>query len=131
MSDAGFPSLTILGSPVQGPVDHVETFPAPPTLTRVRFATGEVTSMCPVTGQPDISHVTIEYDPNESCIESKSLKLYLWSFRERPIFAEAMAAEIAGEVQRATNPASVRVVVAQNPRGGIVLEATVELPATR
>ena len=129
MSEADLSSLTILGSPVRGPVAHVEAFPAPPTLTKVRFSTDEIGSLCPVTGQPDISSVAIEYEPDQLCIESKSLKLYLWSFRDRPIFCEGLAAEIAEEVQRATRPHGVRVVVTQHSRGGIVTEATVELPA--
>ena len=54
--------------------------------------------MCPVTEQPDLSHVVIEYAPDQWCVESKSLKLYLWGFRDRAVFAEALAAEIAGEV---------------------------------
>jgi 7-cyano-7-deazaguanine reductase len=128
MPESDLSSLTVLGSPVRGPIEHVESFPAPATLTKVRFTTDEVTSVCPVTGQPDISGVSIEYEPHEQCIESKSLKLYLWSFRDRAIFAEALAAEIAAEVQRATAPRSVRVVVTQHARGGIVTEATVELP---
>jgi 7-cyano-7-deazaguanine reductase len=131
MSDSGPSGLTLLGSDVRGPVDHVETFPAPATVTKVRFTTDEVTSVCPVTGQPDISGVAIEYAPDQLCIESKSLKMYLWSFRDRPVFCEALAAEIAAEVQRATSPHSVRVVVTQHARGGIVTEATVELPGAR
>jgi len=101
--------LTILGSRVRGPVEHVEAFPAPPTVTKVRFSTDEVSSVCPVTGQPDLSSVVIEYEPGPLCVESKSLKLYLWSFRDRPVFAEALAAEIAAEVQRSARPRSVRV----------------------
>jgi 7-cyano-7-deazaguanine reductase len=129
MPDSGQSGLTILGSPVRGPVDHVESFPAPATVVKVRFCTDELSSLCPVTGQPDISSVAIEYEPGEWCVESKSLKLYLWSFRDRPVFAEALAAEIAAEVQRSARPRSVRVVVTQRPRGGIVIEATAELPA--
>ena len=72
--------------------------------------------------------MVIEYEPSRLCVESKSLKLYLWSFRDRPVFAEALAAEIAGEVQRAAQPLSVRVVVTQQPRGGIVVEATSQVP---
>ena len=71
-----------------------------PSVTRVRFTTDEVTSMCPVTGQPDFSTVEIDYEPATRCIESKSLKLYLWGFRDQPIFAEGLAAAIAAEVQR-------------------------------
>jgi 7-cyano-7-deazaguanine reductase len=128
LPDSALAGLTVLGSPKRGPIEHVETFPAPPTCCRVRFRTDEVTSLCPVTGQPDISSVVIEYEPDRLCIESKSLKLYLWSFRDRPVFAEALAAEIAAEVQQASRPRAVRVVVTQHARGGIVTEATAELP---
>ena len=118
--------LTVLGSTVRAPIDRLETFPTPDTCTRVRFTTDEVTSMCPVTGQPDFSSVEIDYEPAERCVESKSLKLYLWSFRDQPIFAEGLAAAIAAEVDRAASPHRVRVVVTQHVRGGIVTEATAE-----
>jgi len=119
--------LTLLGRPVRGPVDHVETFPAPANCHRVRFLTEEVTSVCPVTGQPDISSLVIDYVPRARCVESKSLKHYLWSFRDRAVFAEALAAEIAEEIQRATDAKGVRVVLTQHVRGGIVTECTTEL----
>jgi 7-cyano-7-deazaguanine reductase len=82
--------------------------------------------VCPITGQPDFNSVEIDYEPAERCIESKSLKLYLWSFRDQPIFAEGLAAAIAAEVDRAAAPRAVRVVVTQHVRGGIVTEATAE-----
>ena len=85
-------SLTILGNTVREAVDHVEVFPAPANVDLVRFTTDELSSMCPVTRQPDLSHVVIEYQPLEWCVESKSLKLYLWNFRDRAVFAEALAA---------------------------------------
>lgn len=114
--------LTILGGEARGPVDHVETFPAPAGCTQVVFSTDEVASLCPVTGQPDISSVRIEYVPAGRCIESKSLKLYLWGFRDREVFAEALAVEIADEVWQTASPASVHVTVTQHVRGGIVTE---------
>jgi 7-cyano-7-deazaguanine reductase len=120
--------LSILRGTVREPVEHLECFPAPATVTKVRFHTDEVTSMCPVTGQPDFSSVTIEYEPAERCVESKSLKLYLWSFRDQPIFAEGLAATIAAEVRRAASPRSVTVTVTQHVRGGIVTEATAQVP---
>jgi 7-cyano-7-deazaguanine reductase len=120
--------LSALRSVVREPMDHVECFPAPPSCSRVRFTTDEVTSMCPVTGQPDWSSVAIEYEPNERCVESKSLKLFLWSFRDQQIFAEALAAAIAAEIHRAAAPHHTKVVVTQHVRGGIVTEATAELP---
>jgi 7-cyano-7-deazaguanine reductase len=109
-------------------MDHLEWFPAPEHCTRVTFRSDELSSVCPVTRQPDLSSILIEYEPDQRCIESKSLKLYLWSFRDRPAFAEALAAEIAAEVKRAAQPRSVKVVLTQHIRGGIVTEATAELP---
>ncbi len=120
-------TVSVLGTDVRGPMDHLEWFPAPANCTRVRFSSAELSSVCPITGQPDLSSVVIDYEPNERCIESKSLKLYLWSFRDRPVFAEALAAEIAAEVHRAAEPRSVKVVLTQHVRGGIVTEATAEL----
>ena len=119
--------LTVLGHTVRHAIDHVEVFPAPANVTSVRFTTDEVSSMCPVTEQPDLSHVVIEYGPDQWCIESKSLKLYLWSFRDRPVFAEALAAEIAGEVMTTAKPQWVTVTLTQRPRGGIEIQAVARL----
>ena len=119
--------LTILGATVRAPVDHVECFDAPEGLTRVAMTTQEVTSRCPVTGQPDLSSVEILYGPEDYCVESKSLKLYLWSFSDRSIFAEALACEIASEISRATRPRWVRVTVTQRPRGGITVQTVSEI----
>lgn len=120
--------LTILGSTVRHPVEHLETFPAPVGCTSVRFTCEEVASMCPVTEQPDLSTVTIVYEPAERCVESKSLKLYLWSFRDAAVFAEQLAVDIATEVQRAAAPVWVEVTVEQRARGGIVTETKARLP---
>ncbi|HWJ96593.1 MAG TPA: preQ(1) synthase [Acidimicrobiales bacterium] len=120
--------LTILGSTVRHPVEHLETFPAPHGCTKVRFTCEEVTSMCPVTEQPDLSTVVIEYAPHQRCIESKSLKLYLWSFRDAAVFAEQMAVDIAAEVHRTAAPSWVEVHVSQRARGGIETETFARLP---
>jgi 7-cyano-7-deazaguanine reductase len=106
----------------------LETFDAPPTCTRVRFTSDELTSLCPLTGQPDFNTIEIDYEPNEKCIESRSLKLYLWSFRDKGAFVEQLAAEIAGEVHRVAQPRQVRVTITQHVRGGIVTEATAQVP---
>lgn len=119
--------LTVLGATVRHAIEHVEVFPAPEHVTTVRFTTQEVSSLCPVTQQPDISAVLIEYEPCDWCIESKSLKLYLWGFRDRPVFAEALAAEIASEVMQTAKPRIVTVTVTQRPRGGIELQAVARL----
>lgn len=125
--DQPVPALTILGNTVRHAVDHVEVFPAPAHVTLVKFTNDELASMCPVTQQPDLSTVVIEYVPADWCIESKSLKLYLWSYRDRAVFAEAMAAEIAGEVMLTAQPKHVRVTLTQRPRGGIEVQAIAEL----
>jgi 7-cyano-7-deazaguanine reductase len=123
VSDGG-----VLGRDVRQPVEELDTFAAPPTCTRVRFTSDELTSLCPITGQPDFSSIEIDYAPNLRCIESKSLKLYLWSFRDKAAFCEQLAADVAAEVQRAAEPIRVRVTITQHTRGGIVTEATAELP---
>lgn len=118
--------LTVLGHERREPLAHVECFAAPRGVQLVRFSTSEVASMCPVTSQPDLSSVVIEYGPDRWCIESKSLKLYLWSFRDRAVFAEALAAEIADEVHATAAPRWARVTLTQRPRGGITVEAVAE-----
>ena len=119
--------LTVLGNTVRDAIEHVEVFPAPADVTVVRFTTDELASICPVTSQPDLSHLVIEYEPLEWCIESKSLKLYLWGFRNRAVFAEALAAEIAREVMETANPKTVTVTLTQRPRGGIEVQAVARL----
>lgn len=126
MSDVS--NLTILGRTVREPVAHVECFPAPAHVRSVRFLTDELSSMCPVTQQPDLSQLVIEYEPDAWCVESKSLKLYLWSYRDRAVFAEALAAEIASEVMVTAKPKTVTVTLTQRPRGGIEVRAVAQLP---
>jgi len=118
--------LSVLGGTVRHPIEHVECFPAPEHVTVVRFTTHELASLCPVTQQPDISSLHIEYRPDRLCVESKSLKLYLWSFHDRKVFCEAMAAEIAEEILHTAAPHEIKVTVTQNARGGIVTEAVAE-----
>lgn len=99
-----------------------EAFPAHNSQIVVFEAT-EFTSLCPRSAQPDFCTVRVEYEPAEKMIESKSLKFYLWSFRDEPHFSEAVAAVIADDIAEAIAPKSLRVTVTQNPRGGIGLEA--------
>lgn len=125
MSDIS--GLTVLGQTVRHPIDHVEVFPAPAHVKEVVFTTDELASICPVTGQPDIATLVITYVPRKHCVESKSLKLYLWSFRDRAVFAEALAAEIANEIMTTVGPSRVRVELTQRPRGGIEVKAIAEI----
>lgn len=108
------------------PRSTLDTFPAPGGVTLVSFTSAEVTCLCPVTGQPDFYTVTIEYLPTTHCIESKSLKLYLWSYRTQAMFGEALAAQIAGDIQDATHAESTAVTVKQNIRGGISMTVRAE-----
>jgi 7-cyano-7-deazaguanine reductase len=128
-TDTPTDGLSILGNTVRKAVAHVECFPAPAGCTEVTFSSDELSSVCPVTGQPDLSSIVISYTPADLCIESKSLKLFLWSFRDRAIFAEALAAAVATEVMNTAKPHRVKVGVTQRPRGGIQIETVSELRA--
>lgn len=119
--------LTILGKPVMEPIRKLETFPAPDDIRVVSLTSNELTSLCPITGQPDFSTVEIEYAPDGHCIESKSLKLYLWAFREEGHFCEALASRIANDVFDAAKPLWCQVTVRQNVRGGISIYATAKV----
>ncbi len=112
-----------LGKHVTEPRRELETFPSPPYVDLVTLSSDEVTSLCPVTGQPDWETVTVEYVPDQLCIESKSLKLYFWSLRNDGVFCEALAAQIATAVFDAANPLRCSVTVVQKPRGGITITA--------
>jgi 7-cyano-7-deazaguanine reductase len=102
-----------------------EAFPAP-DVQRVTLEATEFTSICPRTGQPDFGTVTVEYVPGERCLESKSLKYYLWSYRDEGAFCETLAGRIADDVMFAIEPRFVRVHVSQNVRGGIAIVAVAE-----
>jgi 7-cyano-7-deazaguanine reductase len=122
------PPLTILGNKVT-PADlpspaPLETFPNP-GVAEVTLEVGEGTSVCPVTGQPDFWTATITYRPSDRCLETKALKLYLWSFRDRPIFCEALATTIAADLDAALG--SVAGFVSVTVRGGITITATAEM----
>jgi 7-cyano-7-deazaguanine reductase len=109
----------------------LDTFPAPSAVTTVQMTSDEVTALCAVTGQPDWYTVSITYRPDARCIESKSLKLYLGSFRNQGIFGESFADRIARDVMEAAAPRWVRVSVVQKPRGGIAITANARLTKER
>lgn len=121
------PQFHALGNKV-GPSKQLETFPAPSGVDVVTFKTSEFTSLCPITAQPDLYTITISYHPNQKCLESKSLKLYLQTFRNEGIFAEALSAQIRDDLVKALDPLWTEVTVSQTPRGGISLEAVSSYP---
>lgn len=93
----------------------------------ITFTTDEFTSVCPSTGQPDFNKITITYVPNKYYIESKTLKFYLWSFRDYGVHCEYLADMLCKDIKEITKAKSVKVVVEQKPRGGIGLISTCEL----
>jgi 7-cyano-7-deazaguanine reductase len=115
-----------LGKKSTSPSKKLDTFETPKNVTYIRFESNELTSFCPVTGQPDFSTLLLEYAPDRLCIESKSLKLYLWSFREEAIFAEGLASKISEDVFNTIKPNWCKVSILQNIRGGIQLTAVAE-----
>jgi 7-cyano-7-deazaguanine reductase len=108
---------------------EIFTNPHPDRNYKVTFNTREVTSLCPITGQPDFYSITITYIPEQHCLESKSLKLYLFSFRQSGMFAEAMTNRILDDLVKACSPRWMQVESVMNPRGGIGLTVLVEYGA--
>ena len=90
----------------------------------VTLASNEFTSLCPKTGQPDFGTITIRYVPDKLCIESKSLKLYLFSYREEGTFMETVTNRILDDLVEACSPMSMEVVGDFAARGGITISVT-------
>jgi len=110
------------------PSKTLETFdnPRPGRRYEIRFDCPEFTCLCPKTGQPDFATIRIRYTPAERCVELKSLKLYLWSFRNEGAFHEAVTNQILDDLVAATSPLRMTVEGDFLVRGGIhtVVEAT-------
>ena len=104
----------------------LETFPNP-GVAEVEMAGDELTAVCPITGQPDLYRIKIAYRPVSLCLESKSVKLYLNSFRNEGVFCEALAVRVRDDVASALAlpPDAVRVELEQKARGGITITARV------
>lgn len=88
----------------------------------IRFTCPEFTSLCPLTGQPDFAHIVIDYVPNKKIVESKSLKLFLFSFRNHGAFHEACTVDIAKRIINKINPKFLRIGGYWYPRGGIPID---------
>ena len=129
MTDSNsYQNLNVLGKPAALPtnpetatLDKVPN-PHPDTLYLVRFACPEFTSLCPVTGQPDFAHLVIDYIPKDTLVESKSLKLFLASFRNHAAFHEACTIAIAKRLLEALAPVWLRIGGYWYPRGGIPID---------
>jgi 7-cyano-7-deazaguanine reductase len=121
--------LKYLGVRSTEPIDELDVFPAPAGLDLVIMTSDELTAICPVTGQPDYYTVDIEYAPGPLCIESKSLKLYLWHFRDRGVFCEQLAVNIRDKVVATVQPQTCTVTLVQKARGGITITAVAKFEA--
>lgn len=110
------------------PSEKLETFPNPnPDRDYViNFECPEFTCLCPRTGQPDFATIRIEYVPDKLCVELKSLKLYLWSYRNEGAFHEAVTNKILDDLVKATEPRRMKVVGDFLVRGGIHTVVTAE-----
>ncbi len=102
------------------PDGRLETFPnpAPQRDYTIRIAIPEFTCLCPKTGQPDFAHLELEYIPEALCIELKSLKLYIWAFRDQGTFHEAVTNRILDDLVAACAPRFARLTARFNVRGG-------------
>ncbi len=103
------------------PSKIIETFPNP-NIDRdyeIEISTPEFTCVCPKTGQPDFAEITVNYVPDELCLELKSLKLYYWSYRNEGAFHEAVTNKIMDDLVNACNPRKMTITGNFNVRGGL------------
>ncbi len=128
MTDAKAENLTQLGREVAVPASPDEALletvpnPHPGETYLVRFACPEFTALCPITGQPDFAHLVIDYVPGEALVESKSLKLFLASFRNHGAFHEDCTLSIGKRLVAAMAPQWLRIGGYWYPRGGIPID---------
>ena len=103
------------------PSKEIEVFPNPKPARdyTIRIETPEFTCLCPKTGQPDFAHIELEYVPDELCVELKSWKLYLWSYRDEGAFHEAITNKILDDLVAVLSPRFASLTATFNGRGGV------------
>ena len=113
---------------IREPRTILEAFPNPNPARdyQVELVFPEFTSLCPVTGQPDFATITVQYVPDRSCVEMKSLKLYFFAFRDQGIFFEAVVNKILDDLVAVLAPRQLKVIGAFNVRGGTAATVTAE-----
>jgi len=111
-----------------GGIKELETFanPTPERDYTIRIRVPEFTCLCPKTGQPDFATLMIDYVPAQRCVELKSLKLYVWSYRNEGAFHEAVTNQILNDLVRACAPRFMRLTAEFNVRGGIYTSVVAE-----
>ena len=123
----------VLGRETRGPIGAQQLDMIPwkhaGTDAVVEFSTNELTAICPVTGQPDFYELKLSYRPGQQLLESKAMKLYLWSFRDRGMFAEDMAATLLKDLVAACEPLEMTVELTQQVRGGLKIRTVVRYPS--
>jgi 7-cyano-7-deazaguanine reductase len=124
------PGTTATSRPahVAGPSRDLETFPnpAPARDLRIHMEIPEFTCLCPKTGQPDFATLVLDYVPDRLCVELKSLKLYVWSYRDQGAFHEAVTHRMLDDLVRATRPRFMRLKAKFFVRGGIFTTVVAE-----
>ncbi|MFM9913526.1 MAG: preQ(1) synthase [Methylophilaceae bacterium] len=110
------------------PTQNLETFdnPQPGRDFHIHMEIPEFTCLCPKTGQPDFATLILDYIPDQKCVELKSLKLYIWSFRDQGAFHEAVTNSILDDLVAATNPRFMRLTAKFYVRGGIFTNVVAE-----
>ena len=110
------------------PSKRLQTFvnPSPHRDYRICMEIPEFTCLCPMTGQPDFATLSLEYVPERKCVELKSLKLYVWSFRNEGAFHEAVTNRILEDLVKATQPRYMRLTAKFSVRGGIYTSIVAE-----
>lgn len=110
------------------PSKALEIFPNPQPERdyTIRIRVPEFTCLCPKTGQPDFAELTLEYVPDQKCVELKSLKTYVWSYRDEGAFHEAVTNRILGDLVETTEPRFMRLTADFNVRGGIYTTVVAE-----
>jgi 7-cyano-7-deazaguanine reductase len=119
----------VLGRETREPIEAEQLDTVPwnhtDTDTVIEFSTSELTALCPITAQPDFYELELSYRPGALLLESKSMKLYLWGFRDKGMFAEDMAATLLKDLVAACDPVEMTVDLVQQVRGGLKIRTVV------
>jgi 7-cyano-7-deazaguanine reductase len=122
----------VLGREARGPIGAKQlatvSWNHTDTDVIIEFSTNELTAICPVTGQPDFYELKLSYRPGTRLLESKAMKLYLWGFRDRGMFAEDMAATLLKDFVAACEPVEMTVDLTQQVRGGLKIRTVIRHP---
>jgi 7-cyano-7-deazaguanine reductase len=128
MAKSSATSRPVPATPPSMPSKDLQVFanPAPKRDYAIQFQIPEFTCNCPLTGQPDFAHFTIDMVADKLCVELKSLKMYMWSYRNEGAFHEKVTNDIVDDIVKATNPRFVRLTAKWYVRGGIYTNVVAE-----